>query len=112
MATNTLANLRACVKEFDTEESSDLQNIAKRFEAWVENFEACVEFEEVTEARKNPALLPLGGGKLRELCKTLGITAQDSYTESKTKLTTHYTPKKNLSAESFKFLNMRPETPQ
>ena len=55
-------------------------------------------------------MLALGGEKLRELCKTLGVSQADTYAEAKAKLMQHYTPKKNISAERFKFLNMRPET--
>ena len=70
----------------------------------------CVEFEGVEEGRQRPAMLALGGEKLRELCKTLGVSQADTYAEAKAKLMQHYTPKKNISAERFKFLNMRPET--
>jgi hypothetical protein len=112
MASNTLANLRACVQEFDTEESGDVQNLARKYQSWLENFEACADFEEVIDNRRKPALLALGGEKLRELIKTLGVTTEDNYEQTKTKLNTHFTPKKNTSAERFKFLNMRPESPE
>ena len=79
MTTNTLANLRAVISVFDTEESSDAQNMARKYTSWISNFEACIEFEGVTEARKKPAMLALGGEKLRELCTTLGITPEDDY---------------------------------
>ena len=72
---NTLANLRACVKEFDPEQTADLINVAKRYEDWLENFEACADFEDVTVAKRKPALMALGGEKFRQLCKTLDITA-------------------------------------
>ena len=110
MAANTLSNLRACVKEFNTEESSDPQCIAKRFESWLENFEACADFEEVPDNKRKPALQTVGGEKLRELLKTLGVVATDDYKTAKDKLVAYYTPKKNTSAERFKFLNMRPES--
>ena len=87
MATNTLANLRAVIQEFDTEESSDLQSVGRRFESLIENFEACIEFEGVAEAKKNPALLALGGQKFRDLCKTLSVSSTDTYAETKVKLT-------------------------
>jgi hypothetical protein len=112
MASNTLANLRACVQEFDTEESCDVQNLARKFKSWLENFEACADFEELSDNRRRPALLALGGEKLRELIKTLGATATDTYVQTKTALNTHFTPKKTTSAERFKFLNMRPESPE
>ena len=96
MENNTLSNLWACVYEFDTEQSMDVQ--------------ACAEFEEVAIGKKKPALMALGGEKLRQVWKTLGVAPQDDYEAMKTKLMTHFTPKKNTSAERFKFFNMRPET--
>ena len=110
MATNTLANLRACVNEFDMEQSVDILNMSKRFTSWIENFEACAEFEGVSEGIMRPAVLALGGEKFRELCKTLEVSATDDYAALKDKLKIHYTAKKNTSAERFKFLNMKPES--
>ena len=51
MAANSLANLRACVNEFDTEESCDVQNLARKFQCWLDNFEACADFEELSDNR-------------------------------------------------------------
>ena len=99
MASNTLANMRACVKEFDTEQTGELASTAKRFRSWLENFEACADFEDISPEKRRPALLALGGEKFRELCKTLDITSADSYTEMVEKLKTHYTPQKNTFAE-------------
>ena len=110
MASNTLANMRACVKEFDTDQTGELASTAKRFRSWLENFEACADFEDISPEKRRPALLALGGEKFRELCKTLDITSADSYAEMVEKLKTHYTPQKNTSAERFKFFNMRPES--
>ena len=100
---NTLANLRSCVKEFNPEETGDLSNQAKRFVSWLENFEACADFEEVTAAKRKPAVLALGGEQFRELCKSLGINAQDTFDTMKTKLTTHFTPKKILLQNALSF---------
>ena len=110
MASNTLANLRACVKEFDTEQSGELASTSKRFMSWLENFEACADFEDVSPEKRRPALLALGGEKFRELCKTLDVSNTDTYAQVVEKLKAHYTPQKNLSAERFKFINMRPES--
>ena len=44
---NTLVNLRACVKEFDPEQSPDLAKVSRKYEDWLENFEACADFEDV-----------------------------------------------------------------
>ena len=100
------------MSEFNTEQSVDILNMSKRFTSWIENFEACVEFEGVAEEKKKPAVMALGGEKFRELCKTLDITAADNYAAMKVKLTTHYTANKNTSTERFKFLNMKPEFPE
>ena len=94
MASNTLGNLRACVSEFDPDQTTDIQNMSKRYVSWLENFEACTQFEEVPNAKMKPALMAIGGEKLRELCKSLGVTAGDSDEEAKAKLETHFTPKK------------------
>ena len=107
---NTLANLRSCVSEFNPDETADLSNVAKRYNDWLENFEACADFEDVPEGKRRPALMALGGERFRQLCKTLEITATDTYVQVKAKLNTHFTPKKNTTAERFKFFNMRPES--
>ena len=107
---NTLANIRSCVAEFDTEQTTDVQNMSRRFSSWLENFEAVCEFEEVTIQKQKPALLAVGGSKLRELVKTLGATAADGYPEVKDILLNHFKVKKNTTAERFKFLNTRPES--
>jgi hypothetical protein len=107
---NTLANIRSCVPEFDTEQTADIQNLCRRFKAWLENFEAVCEFEDVTVQKKKPALLAVGGSKLRELCTTLGVSADDGFAEVKALLEGHFKVKKNTTAERFKFLNTRPES--
>ena len=110
MATNTLANLRSCVKEFDPNQTTDVLNLSKRYTSWLDNFEACAQFEEVPAAKMKPAILALGGESFREVCKTLAIATTDTYEQMKEKLERHFTPKKNTSAERFKFFNMRPES--
>jgi hypothetical protein len=107
---NTLVNLRACVKEFDPEQSSDLVKVARKYDDWMENFEACADFEDVAPEKRKPALLALGGEKFRQLCKTLEVKSTDKYVEMKETLHSYFTPKKNTSAERFKFFNTRPES--
>ena len=87
-------------------------NLARKLQCWLDNFETCADFEELSDNRRKPALLALGGEKLRELIKTLGGTAQDTYEQTKTALSTHFTPRKHTSAARLKFFNMRPESPE
>ena len=94
MAGSTLANLKACVKEFNPDDFGDTQNVSKQWILWLENFEYCLDFEGVKEetteegsdavppSRKRAALLAIGGQKLREIFKTL-IPADDSYQAAK-----------------------------
>ena len=114
---NHLANLKACVPEFVPEEFGDVNNIAKQWELWIENFQFCMEFEEIKEeaqdttSRKRAALLAIGGPKLREIFKTLQ-PADNSYAAAKTALDEHFAPHKNLTAERYKFLCNGPESTQ
>ena len=55
---NTLANLRACVKEFDPEQSPDLTKVSRKYEDWLQNFEACADFEDVSPDIQLPAVQP------------------------------------------------------
>ena len=110
---NTLANLKACVPEFDTEAMLDEGvNIERRWTQWLENFECCLTFEGVEDAdntpsKKRAALLAIGGQKLRELFGTL-TPADTSYAAATTVLKTHFTSKKNVTAERYKFFCMKP----
>ena len=84
--------------------------MARKYEDWLENFEACADFEDVAPEKRKPALLALGGERFRQLCKTLEVKPADTYEELKEILHTHFTPKRNTSAERFKFFNTRPES--
>ena len=105
---NTLANLKACVPEFDPEAlTDDGVNMERRWKQWLENFECCLTFEGVTDpedgpSKKKAALLAIGGQKLRELFSTL-TPEGNTYTQAINSLTAHFTAKKNLTAERFKF---------
>ena len=91
MAGSTLANLKACVKEFNPYDFGHTQNVSKQWILWLENFECCLDFEGVKEetteegsdvvppSRKQAALLAIGGQKLREIFKTL--THADDHTK-------------------------------
>ena len=110
---NTLANLRACVPEFNPDSLIDEgSNTDKRWKQWLENFECCLEFEGVTDqpnekSKKRAALLAIGGQQLRDLLKTLSPT-DDTYLEARNALNTHFTAKKNLTAERYKFFCAKP----
>ena len=102
--TNTLANLKAYVPEFDPEAlQTENINMERRWKQWLENFECCLTFEGVTDPEEGPskkraALLAIGGHKLRELFATL-TTAAATYETAKTALDLHFITKKNLTAE-------------
>ena len=93
MAGSTLANLKACVKEFNPDDFGDTQNVSKQWILWLENLECCLDFEGVKEetaeegsdavspSRKRATRLATGGQKLREIFKTL-TPADDSYQEA------------------------------
>ena len=110
---NTLANLKACVPEFDPENLTDEgSNAEKRWKQWLENFECCLTFEGVTDpaagpSKKRAALLAIGGQKLRELFATLTVE-NASYDAATAALNAHFTAEKNLTAERFKFFCMQP----
>ena len=113
---NHLANLKSCVPEFKTGEQG---NTAKQWEMWLQNFECCLEFEQVTDdfkdengrtvSKKRAALLAIGGQQLREIFSTLNIE-KGTYAEAIKLLTQYYTPKRNLTAERYKFLCNKPES--
>ena len=110
---NTLANLKACVPEFDPEAIlEEGTNTERRWQQWLENFECCLTFEGVTDpdggaSKRRAALLAIGGQKLRELFNTL-TPATASYEDAKTALNQHFTSKKNLTAERYKFFCTKP----
>ena len=113
---NHLANLKSCFPEFKPGEQG---NIAKQWDMWVTNFDCCLEFEEIkdefkdengkTISKKRAALLAIGGPQLREIFATLKCD-KGTYDEAKKVLTEYYTPKRNLTAERYKFLCNKPES--
>ena len=110
---NTLANLKACVPEFDPEAFLDEGiNTERRWKQWLENFECCMTFEGVADpdagpSKKRAAILAIGGQKLRELFSTL-TPDSPSYDDATKALTEHFTSKKNLTAERYKFFCTKP----
>ena len=113
-----LSNLKACVQEFKPDEiGGDIENIAKQWELWMENFQCCLDFEGIKEeeeavtSRKRAALLAVGGARLREIFRTL-TPENTSYDAAVTVLNEYFTPQKNLTAERYKFLCNRPISPE
>lgn len=53
---NTVANLKACVAEFDPEALlNDGVNTERLWKQWLENFECCIAFEGVTDQLDAPS---------------------------------------------------------
>ena len=111
-----LANLKSCVPEFKPGEQG---NISKQWDIWLTNFDCCLECEEVKDqvkdennqivSKKRALMLAIGGSQLREVFATLKVM-DGSYEEAKRVLTEYYTPKRNLTAERYKFLCNKPES--
>ena len=111
-----LANLKSCVPEFKPGEQG---NIAKQWDIWLTNFDCCLECEEIKDqfkddngqiiSKKRALLLAIGGPQLREIFATLKVD-DGTYDEAKRVLTEYYTPKRNLTAERYKFLCNKPES--
>ena len=117
MATAVLTSIKACVAEFKPEELTDSgKNLDRRWKEWLENFELVLDFEGVTDptegkSRKKAALLTVGGQPLREIFSTLTV-AGDTYKDAKEALTAHFSPKKNLTAERYRFFCTKPTSPE
>ena len=115
MATALLTSIKSCVPEFKPEELTDSgKNIDRRWKEWAENFEL-LDFEGVIDPAegksKKAALLTVGGQALREIFATLTI-ADDTYKAAKDALTAHFSPKKNLTADRYRFLCTKPTSPE
>ena len=63
--------------------------------AYIENFERCLEFEDVTdEKKKRSALLAVGGAELRDILRTLYKDTPKTYDTAKAALGTYFKAKK------------------
>ena len=117
MATALLTSIKSCVPEFKPEELTDSgKNIDRRWKEWVENFELVLDFEGVTDpqeekSKKKAALLAVGGQALGQIFPTLTV-ADDTYKAAKDALTAHFSPKKNLTADRYRFLCTKPISPR
>ena len=111
--TNMLGNLKQYIKEFDLEiekceEGKYQRNIAKAWTDWIENFEICLEIEEVEQSKWIKILKILGGKELRQ--KIAAIEEEDlEYKEIKEKLQEQFQDKRSINAIRHEFFNTRPE---
>ena len=114
---SSLVGLKSCVSEFDPDAHHDAgTNQERRWKQWLENLELVMDFKGITDpaegpSKKRAALLAVGGAALRELFVTLTV-ADTQYSTAKAALTAHFTAKKNLTAERYKFFCTKPESPE
>ena len=114
---SSLVGLKSCVSEFDPDAHHDAgTNQERRWKQWLENLELVIDFEGITDpaegpSKKRAALLAVGGAAIRELFATLTV-ADTQYSTAKAALTAHFTAKKNLTAERYKFFCTKPESPE
>ena len=112
---SALTSIKACVKEFRPDEEVG-QNIDRRWREWIENLELVLDFEGITDpatgnSRRKAAMLTVGGTELREIFETL--TLEDgTYKAAKTALTNHFTTKKNITAQRYRFFCTKPTSPE
>ena len=88
--TNLLGSLKYYVTEFDPnkEHNSDKKyrvNLNKRWIDWIENFETCLELEDVDNRKWLQIMKVLGGQQLREKITSLSCNG-DNYEQIKMKL--------------------------
>ena len=84
-------------------------NTDRKWMAYIENFESCLEFEDVTdEKKKRSALLAVGGAELRDILRTLDEDTPNTYDTAKAALGTYFKAKKKLTAERYRFFCMKP----
>ena len=109
---SVLTSIKSCVKEFRPEDFAG-QNIDRKWKEWIENFELVLEFEGIknTGNKRKAALLTVGGSELREIFSTLN-PENDSYDSAKESLTNYFTPKKNLTAQRYRFFCAKPTSPE
>ena len=106
----TLTNLKSICGELKTDECGS-SNTDRKWMAYIENFESCQEFEDVTdEKKKRSALLAVGGAELRDILRTLDEDTPNTYDTAKAALGTYFKAKKNLTAERYRFFCMKPES--
>eukprot|EP00795_Rhopilema_esculentum_P004069 gene4069-20248_t len=114
---SALVGLKACVTELNPDVQQDAgSNQERRWKLWLENLELVMDFEGITDAAEGPskrraALLAVGGSELRELFATLTV-ADAKYSTTTAALTAHFTVKKNLAAERYKFFCTKPTSPE
>ena len=110
MASASLANLREVCGSFELDQF-ETANIEKKWKAWLDNFEICTEYEGVEDPKKRrAALLAVAGPQIRELLGTLEEEEAKTYDTVTKVFNEHFKGKKNLTAERYKFLCLKPES--
>ena len=90
----TLTKLKSICGEFKTNEHRS-SNKDKKWKAFIENFESCLEFEDVTdEKKKRSALLAVGGAELRDILRTLDEDTPNTYDTAKATLSACFKEKR------------------
>jgi len=85
-------------------------NLDKQWNVYIDEFELFILASGVTESKQKLALLlHLGGKDLREIYQTLK-EENDNFDRVKTKLTTYFQPKKNVTFERYQFKNAKQES--
>ena len=109
MAAANLANLKEVCDTFEIDQCADDTNLEKRWKSWLENFEIITDYEGIDDPKKRrAALLAVAGAQIRELLGTLEEADGKSFTTVKDVLNAYFKGKKNLTAERYKFLCMKP----
>ena len=84
--------------------------VGKAWQEWLEGIEREFRFFNISEAvNKKDAMIICGGNEITRLEKSLPDPEMgDVYTKLRTKLNSHFTPKKNKHHARYLFLKMRP----
>ena len=104
----TLANLKQVCPELQLDQS---RNNEKQWQQFIDNSEAVLAFEEIEADKKmRAALFAVTGQEVRDIFKTLEEEEPNTYVTAKTALENHFKGQKNLTAERYRFLCMKPES--
>ena len=108
--TNMLGNLKQYIKEFEIEleEGKYQRNISKAWNDWIENFEICLEIEEVEQSKWIKIMKLLGGRELRQKITAIEEEEDQEYGEIKEKLQEHFQDKRSINAIRHEFFNTKP----
>ena len=105
-----LGSLRQYIAEFDPNKGTDQTgtngkiNLKKAWNDWINNFEDCLELEEIPVGKWLRILKILGGQQLREKMESL-CTDGMNYEEQKEKLKDYFEDKRAINAIRYDFFN-------